>query len=136
MPFPFLLIHHPQNNSPLNIHRPLLHPKPRVRRPERFHLGVRQFLVHFLHVYQLFDGEDLTRDVGGDGVVNGAHALVQAERFEYAAGFAWKADGGAHECNAEEFGCCWGGHGGCSGVKTGFLFIRLAWCWWLLAIWL
>jgi hypothetical protein len=67
---------------------PFLNPKPRVRLPQLFHLGVRQFLVHFLHVYQFFDGEDLTRYVGRDGVVDGAHALVQAEGFEHAAGFA------------------------------------------------
>jgi hypothetical protein len=35
-------------------------------------------------------------------VVDGSQALVQAERFEDAAGFAWETDGGAHEGDAEE----------------------------------
>lgn len=97
--------------SPLSIPRPLLDPEPRLRLPQLLHLRVRQALLDLLHIDQLFHGEDLTRDVGRDGVVDGAHALVQAERFEHAAGFAWQADGGAHEGDAEEGGCCGGGHG-------------------------
>jgi hypothetical protein len=133
-PFFIPLNSNPQGRSPLNIHRPLLDPKPRVRRPERFHLRVRQFLVHLLHVYQLFNSEDLTGDVGRDRVVDGAHALVQAERFEHAAGFARQADGGAHEGHAEEGRCCWGGHRGVV-VGVGVLGWPLGWCWELLAMW-
>jgi len=109
--------------SPPQILHPLLHPKARIRLPQLLHLRVRQSLVHFLHIHQLLYGEDLTRDVGRDGVVDGAHALVQAEGFEDAAGFAWQTDGGAHEGDAEEGGCCWGGHccviGGCGFVWAG-----------------
>lgn len=69
-----------------------------------------QLLVNFLHIHQLLDGEDLTGDIGRYGVVDGAQTLVQAEGFEDAAGFPGQTDGGAHEGNAEEGGCCWGGH--------------------------
>jgi hypothetical protein len=69
-----------------------------------------QLLVHFLHIHQLLDSEDLTGDVGCYGVVDGAQTLVQAEGFEDAAGFPGKTNGGAHEGDAEEGGCGWGGH--------------------------
>ena len=69
-----------------------------------------QLLVHFLHIHQLLDSEDLTGDVGCYGVVDGAQTLVQAEGFEDAAGFPGKTDGGAHEGDAEEGRGGWGGH--------------------------
>ena len=43
-------------------------------------------------------------------MVDGAHALVQTEGFEDAAGFARQTDGGAHEGDAEEGAGCWSGH--------------------------
>lgn len=119
--FPFTLPSHPRGSQqthsnsnlqlPPRILHPLLNPKPSLRLPQLLHLRVRQALLDFLHIDQLFYGEDLTGDVGRDGVVDGAHALVQAEGFEHAAGFARQADGGAHEGHAEEGCCCWGGHG-------------------------
>lgn len=116
-PLPSQGLQYTPDSSPNHIPHPLLNPKPRIRLPQLLHLRVRQALLDFLHIDEFLDGEDLAGDVGRDGVVDGAHALVQAEGFEHAAGFARQADGGAHEGDAEEGCCCWGGH---FGLMLGF----------------
>jgi hypothetical protein len=100
----------PLHCSPPQIARLLLNIESSIRLPQRLHLPVAQFLVDFLHIHQFLDGEDLTRDVGCYGVVDGAQTLVQAEGFEDAAGFPGQTDGRAHEGDAEEGGGGWGGH--------------------------
>jgi hypothetical protein len=97
-----LLFFCPHPCSPPHIRRPLLNPKALFRLPQLPHFLMAQTLVHFLHIHKLLDCEDLTGDVGRDGVVDGAHALVEAKGFQNAAGFGWQADGGAHEGDAEE----------------------------------
>ena len=54
----------PSSISLLSIPHPLLNPEARIRLPQLLHLRLRQALVNFLHVDQLFHGENLTRDVG------------------------------------------------------------------------
>ncbi|KAK3117407.1 SNARE-binding exocyst subunit S6 [Teratosphaeriaceae sp. CCFEE 6253] len=80
---------------PLNV-------EPTVRLPQCPQIGIAQRAIDLLHIDELLDGKDLAGDVGGDGVIDGTQAAVQAQRFEDAGGAGREADGGAQEGDAEE----------------------------------
>jgi len=64
-------------------------------------LLLRQGAVDLLHVDQLLDLHDLTRDVGRDGVEDGRHALLETQGLEHAVRLLGQADGGAEKGDAE-----------------------------------
>jgi hypothetical protein len=99
---------HSSFNLPLLQFRllgPLLNVVALVRSSRSAHLVLRHWAFDLLHVHQLLDAHDLTRDGLADWVVYGRHSLLQAEGVQYTLNFLGHTDAGAHEGYAEVGHC-------------------------------
>ena len=72
-----------------------------------FHLLWTQRLVHFLHVHQFFDSEDLACDVRGDRMIDCSQTLMKPQRLEHARCFPRKAYGTTKKGDAEVSAWSW-----------------------------
>lgn len=77
----------------LNISCFPFHVIPRIWSPQLLHLSRRQRLLHFLHVDEFFDREDLSSYGWRDGMVDGVHSFAQPEGFEDARCLSRQTDG-------------------------------------------
>src|SRR5689334_13212134 len=77
--------------------RGLLDPESPLGRALRLDLGLGQRLVDLLHLDELLDLHDHTRELGADGVEDRLRAAAQAKSGEYAPCPLGEADGGSVE---------------------------------------